>query len=209
MVSPPSDATKTGSPAVTPNRTPGSGGSPHPQQGAATPAPAAGDRNDIRPLDLKGALQILLAEVRAALTLALLDAVSSFPEAADSPLQAARVMVESVLKALPEGSPDVILWSEALPRADAAVQSGLARASSVIDAWRGVPPAVAASAREVSALVTQALGDEPLNPIWVRPEWLGLAPRLERLRRRRRVLKRRLTDPDYRPTVFDQPESWR
>jgi hypothetical protein len=189
-----------------PNRTPGSGGSPNPQQGAASAAPAAGDRNDIRPLDLKGALQILLAEVRAALTLALLDAVSSLPVAYDTPLQAAREVVESVLNALPEGSPDVILWSEVLPRADVALQSGLGRALGIIDAWRGVPPAVAASAREVSALVTQALGDEPLNPIWLRPEWLGLAPRLARLRRRRRVLKRRLTDPDYRPTIFDQSE---
>jgi hypothetical protein len=45
-----------------------------------------------------------------------------------------------------------------------------------------------------------------LNPIWLRPEWLGLAPRLARLCRRRRVLKRRLTDPDYQPSIFDQSE---
>jgi hypothetical protein len=107
---------------------------------------------------------------------------------------------------LPEGSPEVATWSEALPRADAALQSGLARALGVIDAWGGVPPAVAASAREVSGLITHALGDESLNPLWLRPEWLGLAPRLERVRRRRRVLKRRLTDPDYRPTIFDDSE---
>jgi hypothetical protein len=205
MVSPPPDASQVGSPALPPNRTGGAGGSPDPQPGAAA-APAAGDRNLIRPLDLKGALQILLAEVRAALDLALLDTVSAFPAASDTVLKAVGEVVESFLKALPEGSTDVTLWSEVLPRADVALQSGLARALGVIDAWRGVPPAVAASAREVSVLVTHALGDEPLNPLWVRPEWLGLAPRLERLRRRRRVLKRRLTDPDYRPTIFDESE---
>jgi hypothetical protein len=165
-------------------------------------------------LDLQGALQILLAEVRAALDLALLDAGSPLPAAPDTPLSvapdgplpAAREGVESVLRYLPEGSPNVAIWNQALPRADAALQAGLARALSVIDAWRGVPPGVAASAREVSALIANALGDEPLHPIWLGQEWFGLAPRLERLRRRRSVLKRRLTDPDYRPTTFDDTE---
>jgi hypothetical protein len=164
-------------------------------------------------LDVQGALQILLAEVRAALDLALLDAASS-PAVPDGPvapapagpLQAAREGVEWVLRSLPEDSTDVGVWSEALPRIDAALQSGLDRAFGVIDSWRGVPLTVAASARDAGALIANALGDEPLNPFWLRPEWLGLAPRLQRLRRRRRVLKRRLIDPDSGPQNFDDSE---
>jgi len=46
-------------------------------------------------------------------------------------------------------------------------------------------------------LVFLVLGDEPQNPLWRRPEWVGLAPQLQRFWRRRRLAHRRLMDPDY------------
>jgi hypothetical protein len=33
--------------------------------------------------------------------------------------------------------------------------------------------------------------------MWLRPEWLGLAPRIERFWRRRRLTRRGLADPDF------------
>jgi hypothetical protein len=124
----------------------------------------------------------------------------------DAVLPAARDILESVLNALPQSSLELAVWSEALPAVDAAVALGLARAASIIETWRDVPGPVVASAQEVRALVSQALSDEPLNPLWLRPEGLNLAPLLTRLRRRRKLLQRRVTGPDYRPSFFDDPE---
>ena len=215
MVSPPSDASKAAAFGTPPNRPPGTATPSDSQpENSSAATPVALDRTDIRPLDLAGALQILIAEVRAELTRVLLQAtdvstpatvgaLSSAP--ADALLPAARDILESVLNSLPQSSLEVAVWSEALPAVDAAVASGLARAASIIEAWRDVPGPVVNAAQGLRALVANALSDEPLNPIWLRPEWLNLAPRLMRLRRRRKFLQRRLTDPDYRTSFFDDP----
>ena len=214
MVSPPSDASKAAAFGTPPNRPPGTATPSDSQpENSSAATPVALDRTDIRPLDLAGALQILIAEVRAELTRVLLQATDiSTPTAggapsapADAMLPAARDIVESALNSLPQSSLEVAVWSEALPAVDAAVASGLARAASIIEAWRGVPGPVVSAAQGLRTLVANALSDEPLNPIWLRPEWLDLAPRLMRLRRRRKFLQRRLTDPDYRPSFFDDP----
>jgi hypothetical protein len=186
---------------------------------AADMAPAA-DLADIRPLDISGALQILLAEVRAALDLQLDAAItpgaitSSAATAttagaiAQSPDQAARQMVEMFLQALPEDASDAPAWTAALVRADAALQSSIEQAMGVVTQWRDVPAAAVDAVTDARALFIAALGDEPQNPLWLRLEWVGLAPVFQRFRRRRRNARRRLTDPDYPTQSLDETEEF-
>jgi hypothetical protein len=47
------------------------------------------------------------------------------------------------------------------------------------------------------------LSEDTQNPALLRPEGAGFAPSLERFRRRRRLARRRLLDPDYRETNAD------
>lgn len=184
-------------------------------QSAARPAPA--DRADIRPLDVPAALQILLAEVRASFDLqAIMMGGDAVDAGAQSPTQAARALLQMVLQALPDepaslppGSTpgnvqgSVQAWSAALARVEGALPAGLDRALSLVSAWRDVPASVVDAAEQTRALVFTILGDEPQNPIWLRPEWAGLAPRFERFWRRRRFARRHLTDPDYSSGSFD------
>jgi hypothetical protein len=175
---------------------------------AGAPAPggaaAALDRVDIRPLDVPAALQILIAEVRAAFA----EAPAIVPRhdfgvdegaaaaMVDDAVPAARVLVEMVLQSLPETfEPDS--WSTTLTRADAALQSGVQSAVNVVGAWRDVAPEVLSVTQESGALALRLISGEPPFPAWPPPEWLGMAPRLTRLWRRRRALRRRLVDPDY------------
>jgi hypothetical protein len=176
-------------------------------------APPA-DRADIRPLDVLGALQILLAEVRASLDAILLKALpaaANTPSAApaQSPQQASRELVEMFLRAVPEDDSDPAAWTAAVARAETALQTSVEAALATISAWRDVPPAVVDAAKEARTLVFSALADEPQNPLWLRPEWLGLAPRIQRFWRRRRHLRRRLSDPDYRSGTLQDEESFR
>jgi hypothetical protein len=204
---------------------------------AADVAPAA-DLADIRPLDISGALQILLAEVRAALDLQLSAAITTdaIPSSAhmatmtatatasaaaataaantagaiaQSPDQAAHQMVEMFLQALPEDASDAPAWTAALVRADAAMQSSIEQAIGAVTQWREVPAAAVDAVADTRALFIAALGDEPQNPLWLRPEWVGLAPVLHRFRRRRRNARRRLTDPDYSTQSLDENEEFR
>jgi hypothetical protein len=189
-----------------------------PEQGAQPPARTAtiADRADIRPLDIRAALQILLAEVRASFELQAI-AMGGEPSGAgaESEAQTARVLLQMVLRSLPDESPsspewnasgNVQAWSAAQMRVDAALQAGLDRGLSAVAAWREVPAGVVDAAKETRALVFAILGDDPQNPIWLRPDWAGLAPRFERFWRRRRFVRRRLTDPDYSSGSFDDNE---
>jgi hypothetical protein len=233
MVSPPPDVGSRAAvavPAANPSGASGTG------RGAALPSgPASVDHADIRPLDLAGALQILVAEVRAALIdvlvadLAVPSRATQSPDSAaaenttaagnmaaagnsaavahaevfaaiasqdfDGPVPAARAMVDLVLRSLPETfEPDA--WSALLPRVDLALQSGVQRALDAVSVWRDVPPAVVEGAQQSGNLALALSVDEPIYP-WPPPEWLGMAPRLGRLWRRRCFLRRRLVDPDY------------
>jgi hypothetical protein len=161
---------------------------------SAAASTGAADRADIRPLDIPAALQILVSELRAALDL---QTGLSDGAALDSPVQAAQVLVRMVLQSMPDEAPDVAAWTQALARVEAALQTGLASAITAVSAWRDVPAAAVDAAKETRALVFSVLGDEPQNPLWLRPEWVGLAPRLQRFWRRRRLARRRLMDPDY------------
>jgi hypothetical protein len=158
---------------------------------------AIADRADIRPLDVPAALQILLSELRAALDLE--TGLASDSAALESPVQAAQVLVRMVLQSMPDEAPDVAAWTQALTRMETALQTGLASAITAVSAWRDVPAAVVDAAKETRALVFSVLRDEPQNPLWLRPEWVGLAPRLQRFWRRRRLARRHLMDPDYSP----------
>jgi hypothetical protein len=193
------------------------------EQGSQSPASIAPmvDRADIRPLDVPAALQILLAEVRAALDLTLDDAITQGPitqgsqgtitqgsrgTILQSPVQAARELVDMFLQELPEDATDVPAWTAALAHVETAMQSSMERAIDIVAVWQEVPPAVVDAAKETRALFFSALGDESQNPLWLRPEWVGLGPRLHRFWRRRRNARRRLIDPDQAPGSLDESE---
>lgn len=189
-------------PATAAARTPTA---PPAEQGPQTPAKAAPieDRADIRPLDIPAALQILLAEVRAAFELQAVAMGSNASEAANSPPQAARALLQMLLSAVPDESASVPAWNAALARVETALQTGLDRGIDAVTAWRDVPPIVVDAAKEARTLVFSTLSDDPMSPAWLRPEWAGLAPRLERFWRRRRLARRQLTDPDYSSRSVD------
>jgi hypothetical protein len=181
------------------------------------------DRADIRPLDIPAALQILLAEVRASFESRAILIGGDAGAGAENPAQAARALLQWVLQALPDESATMPVsgppasgaaqlnaaqlnaaqLNAALVRAEAALQAGLDRAISAVAAWRDVPASVVDAAKDTRALVFAVLGDDPRNPLWLRPEWIGLAPRFERFWRRRRLARRRLTDPDDSAGSFD------
>jgi hypothetical protein len=202
MLSPPPDV---GSGAAAAPATPTRSTASSAEQGAPAPSglSAALDRADIRPLEVTAALQILIAEVRAAFAEALpadreLAGVAGSAAVAniDSAVPAARVIVEMVLQSLPETF-EPNSWSAALPRADLALQAGVQRALDAVSAWLDVTPAVLDATKEAGSLALRLIAEEPPYPSWPPPEWLGMAPRLTRLWRRRRALRRRLLDPDY------------
>jgi hypothetical protein len=196
------DITKMPALATAAARTPAA---PPAEQGPQSPASAApiADRADIRPLDIPAALQILLAEVRAAFELQALAMGANTSEAVDSPPQAARALLQMLISAMPEESVSMPAWNAALARVETALQTGLDRGIDAVTVWRDVPPIVVDAAREARTMVFSTLNDDPLSPIWLRPEWAGLAPRLERFWRRRRLARRHLTDPDYSSRSID------
>jgi hypothetical protein len=211
------DVTKMTAPATAPAtaaaRTPPAPAAERGPQSPTNAAPIA-DRADIRPLDIPAALQILLAEVRAAFELQAI-AIGAIAlgqdssEAVASPPQAARALLQMVVGAMPDESASMTEWSAALVRVETALQSGLDRGIVAVSLWRDVPAIVVDAAKEARTLVFSTLGDEPQNPAWLRPEWAGLAPRLERIWRRRRLARRRLTDPDYSPGSPDDDSEQR
>jgi hypothetical protein len=179
--------------------------------------PPATDQADIRPLDVPGGLQILIAETRAAFQeiagFVAVPAPQPSGTSADavpgSSLQTARQIVELVLQSLPENIENPDIWTTALLRAESALEAGLQQSVSTVANWREVPDVVVDSVAQSGALVLQALSEEMPNPLWLRPEWVGLAPRLQRFARRRRAARRRLTDPDHWQGSLDDEEQQR
>jgi hypothetical protein len=129
--------------------------------------------------------------------------------APQSPMQVARDLVEMFLQLLPEDTDDAAAWTAALNRVETALQTGLDRATAVVTAWRDVPQGAVDAVKEARAQFASALIDDPRNRPWPRPEWLGLGPALNRFRRRRRIMRRRLTDPDYSTESQDEGEEFR
>jgi hypothetical protein len=180
------------------------------EAGSQSPAgiAAIADRADIRPLDLNAALQILLAEVRAAFDLQAAPAGADGSSSLGDPMQAARVLVEMAVLSLPDEA-GVPAWAAALMRMESGLQSGLDLAIDAVSAWRAVPVMVVDAARETRALVFSILDDGVQNPVWLRPEWAALAPRFERFWRRRRNARRYLSDPDHSSWSFDDGDEQR
>lgn len=185
-------------------------------------AAAASDPPDIRPLDIAGGLQILLVETRAAFQQITGFALPASPGLAASPgfgaaggnlatnaLQTARQIVDLLLQSLPEDVGDAAVWTSALVRTESALQSGLQQAVTTVSTWRDVPAVVVDTVAQSATLVMQALSEEMPNPLWLRPEWVGLAPRLQRFVRRRCAARRRLTDPDHWQGSLDDHEQSR
>jgi hypothetical protein len=112
----------------------------------------------------------------------------------------------ALLQALPENAGDAPAWTAAVVRVEASMQSSMERAIAIVTQWRDVHPVVVDAVKEMRTLVFSALGDEPQNPLWLRPEWVGLAPGIRRFWRRRRNARRRLTDPDYSAGSLDEGE---
>src|ERR1700733_1702344 len=196
------DVTNIPAPAAAAPRTPTARAAEQGPQPPANAAPLA-DRADIRPVDIPAALQILVAEVRAAFEMQAIVMGQDAGESATSPPQAVRALLQMALNALPDESASVPAWNAVLARVEAALQTGLDRGIDAVSAWRDVPPIVVDASKEVRAQVFSALDDDPQNPAWLRPEWAGLAPTFERFWRRRRKARRQLTDPDYSPGSLD------
>lgn len=170
----------------------------------AAASPVA-DRLDIQPLDPGAALQILLAEVRAALDVPLDAALPREALTLQSPGQAAQVLIRLWL-----ASPDIAgstplvgttpLWAAAAASLELNFRSAIDAAVDVVTGWRDVPPGAVDAARDARSLTLSLLSDDPPSALWLRPEWLGLARPMERFWRRRRRARRGFTDPDLRPS---------
>src|SRR5258708_40023451 len=91
-------------------------------QSATMVVPPA-DRADIRPLDISGALLILLAEVRAGFDLP----ADAIPQGAtvQSPVQAARELLNMFLQGLPEDASNEPVWNAVLVHVEAADPSSI------------------------------------------------------------------------------------
>ncbi len=231
-------------PVVTPRLAPSPSPAGSALQDAALPdaAAAAADAVHIHPLDITGALKILIAEVRAALPLpgdeprpgdelrpelpvapelplppelAIAPGSRAAPRFPAADLALLETLIEVVSEPTPATTPQTVVrlllqampapdshepaaWLAAANQVEAALQVALDGAVSAVAAWRDVPAAVVEGARDVRDVVVAAVTDDPPNPAWVRPEWVGLAPAMQRYWRRRRVARRRLTDPDPR-----------
>ena len=176
-------------------------------------APGAGmaDQFDISPLDVSAALRILIAEVRQAVATGLPELLLPStptpvtapvppiaPATAATPGAAAGSLVATFLAAVPADEADAGAWMQAVARLEQAFLAGYERAATIVTAWSGVTPEVLASVHASQTLFVAALTSAHEPDGLVRAEWLRVAPRLQRFRRRRRVLQRRLEDPDHR-----------
>jgi hypothetical protein len=177
-------------------------------QAALSAAPIA-ERADIRPLDLLAALQILLTEVRAAFELQAIAMGEDAGAPLSSPPQAAHALLQMLIDAMPDETASMPVWTHALARAETAVQTGLDRGIEAVTLWRDVPAVVVDAAKDTRTLVFSMLGDDPQTPSWLPPEWAGLELKLQRFRRRRRLARRLLRDPDYSPRYADDDSEQR
>lgn len=191
------------------------------------------DRADIQPLNVPTALGILVGEARTALGLPPLNSPIQSP--AQAAIGLVQIFLASLPPMLaepldPEAPRDVTLpldvtltlhaeaappemvdtavavaWNGALVLLRARLGASMEQAAATVSTWRDADPVVIHAVNESRTMVLLAVGDAPLDGLFARPEWLWLAPRLEAFRRRRRAVRRRLEDPDYRtPSAADE-----
>lgn len=120
-----------------------------------------------------------------------------------SPAQAAPVLLRMFLQAVPQETHNPAAWSAIVNQLEDTLLSALDRAVATVEQWHDVPQVVVDAARETRGLVMTQLGEEPQGPLGLRPEWVWLSPQMERFRRRRRLVRRGLSDPDLWPLRED------
>jgi hypothetical protein len=120
-----------------------------------------------------------------------------------SPAQASPVLMRLFLQAVPQEAAHPATWSATVNQLEDTLQLALDRAVSTVEQWHDVPQSVVDAARETRGLVMSQLSEEPPGPFWLRPEWMWLSPQMERFRRRRRLARRGLRDPDLWPLHED------
>ncbi len=133
------DVTKMPAPAAAAARTPTA---PAAEQGPQSPASAApiADRADIRPLDIPAALQILLAEVRAAFELQAVAMGERHRRAARQPAASGAARCCRCLSVRCRMKPRACRHGvQLLARVETALQTGLDRGIEAVSAWRDVP----------------------------------------------------------------------
>jgi len=167
---------------------------------------AAADRSGIKPLDLASALKILLTEVRLALIDAMQsplrdpnDSLPQFVHASapeDAVPQAARGLVELLLRFVPDGDMSAEVLNQTVSRLQAAMEAAGQNAIERVSAWRDTPASIPDMLQQARTLAIVVIGGEVPSNILMRPEWLDLAPRIARLRRRLRRRGVSLTDAD-------------
>lgn len=182
------------------------------RNGPAAPPPAlTAPGPDIRPLDLAGALQILVAEVELALTEAGLrgavpisdvSGVNAAGVEGSGDDLAARALLGGFLGAVPSAMEEPAHFVATLHRAALAIATGSQSAIDRVAAWSGTRASLPEALQRGRELAL-ALIREPVDPpILTHPEWLGLARELSRVRRLRRRQERRMllteTDADWR-----------
>jgi hypothetical protein len=168
--------------------------------GSANLTPPA-DRVDIQVLDTAAALQILIAEVRADLGWA------AEASTMQSPAQASLLVVQMFLQAVPDPDGDIPDWAAAAATVELALRAALDRAVEVVERWRDVPQSAVDAVRETRAFAANQLSDDASSRLALRPEWLALLPRLQAFRRRRRLARRGLIDPDSQPLGSPEADS--
>ena len=109
-----------------------------------------------------------------------------------------QTLVQMLVQAVPPiQSQPPVEWLAAAMQVEAVLVGALDKGVDAVTAWHDVSPSVIEAAHEARAVFAAATTDDPPNPLWLRPEWLGLAPVMQRYWRRRRYARRVLTDPDY------------
>jgi hypothetical protein len=174
----------------------GAAAGPASQQSAApgsTKLTPPADRVDIQVLDTAAALQILIAEVRADL------GWSAEASTMQSPAQASLLVVQMFLQAVPDPDADIPDWAAAAAAVEITLRAAMDRAVEVVERWHDVPQTAVDAVRESRAFAANQLSEDASNPLALRPEWLALLPRLQAFRRRRRLARRGLLDPDPQP----------
>jgi hypothetical protein len=180
---------------------------------------AAADQVHIHPLDVVGALLILIAEVRADLSLPgdvphiefaappalsppapvpVAQLVEAAGAASNAVPAAPQMLVQMLLQAVPpiQTQPPAE-WLAAAMQVEAVLVGALDKGVNAVTAWHDVAPSVVEAAHEARAMFAAATSEDPPNLLWLRPEWLGLAPVMQRYWRRRRYARRVPSDPDY------------
>jgi hypothetical protein len=107
------------------------------------------------------------------------------------------MLMRLFIQAVPEDAGTPAKWSATVTQLEVTLQAALDRAVATVEQWRNVSQVVVDAVRETRSLVMSQLSDEPPLPLWLRPEWVWLSPQMERFRRRRRLARRGLTDPDW------------